>query len=124
MTTQEIRETLRQPWLLNLVSGLFALERIYANIGSTKIALAGHFWIVLLYMVGFGLGVADDAIKSHSKKSSSLYNFIEPHDWVYWVSWGVFLVASALLLIFLYGDLHTQCKGLDVASDCGCWLPF
>lgn len=93
--TDKIRSVLKEPFLLNLVCGLFALERTYDLLlkqDKTDIHAWGHFVVVLVYTVGFCVGVWGVEQKP-------------PSEWCRQISLGLVILGSILLLVFVGIDV-------------------
>jgi hypothetical protein len=69
---EEFRAKLRNPCLLNLVCGLFALQRLYQCLGFSWMQyLWGHVVVVGCYMVGFLFGLVSGNLNAFNPKADA-----------------------------------------------------
>ena len=97
MTSEELKRSLRDPALLNLICAFGTLNRIYNALGGT-VEMAGHYYAMISYVFGFLLGIVG------SKKQEELLDKYKVNFTV--SSYVVLVLTSVLLLYAVFDDMH------------------
>ncbi len=109
----ELRELLRNPCMLNLVCGLFALERVYAVMAiATLKPEYGHYIAVVVYTLGFLLGLASlwEPAPSREPGTSQLRNLMLAATGA---SYALLVLGSLWLLFIVYIDIGVNMEAMQ-----------
>ena len=92
----ELLEKLSNPCLLNFASGLFALDRAYQVVLSTRLREVGygHVIAVAIYVAGFLVGLI--SLRAEARGSTV--------RWATWLSYAFLVIGSLWLLYILFND--------------------
>jgi hypothetical protein len=103
MGVDDWRKLLSEPALLNLVSGLAALDRVYKGINSGSICYVGHSVPISLFLIGFLVGLSNLANAPAHDCGRSM--------WSRYASYSCLILGVVAILLLVGYDAYNAANG-------------
>ena len=116
MNSKEWKEFLAEPALLNLISALAALDRVYSGINAAKISYLWHPIPIGLFLVGFLIGVFGLFVENNENEKELTKHLKQ----IKIVSYAFLGLGVAAILVLITFDVYCAKQLVLKQANCLC----